>query len=644
MFLTRFFHFALRRTNAFALVLALFCVAAHAADALPSDMAERTRACTVCHGAQGQAGPDGYYPRIAGKPAGYLYNQLISFKQGRRHYAPMERLISTLDDAYLLEIAQYYATLSLPYPSPKKARQDASAAAHASTLVEKGDITRGLPACAQCHGKALTGTQPNIPGLLGLPADYLLGQLGGWQNKQRNALEPDCMAKVARLLDPQDISALAQWLSSQAVPTPAKAAEQLPARTPGTVDISITSWRCGTSASPASTPANASSPQASPVARGEYLARIGNCAQCHTAPGRAAYAGGRAIDTPFGAVLSSNLTPDTTYGIGSWSANDFWQALHHGTSKDGRALYPAFPYTSYTQVTREDADALFAYLKSLPASATPNQAHTLRWPFNTQIALKAWRFLFFTPAAEATQAPASGTDRGAYLVNGLGHCDECHAARNMLGALSTDAAQQGGVLPVSLWFAPSLQSGWLQRWTVPELQRFLQSGVSPHGYAAGPMAEVVLHGTRYLNDADAQAMAQHLQRRASQAVASAVASTEAPGSNVLRRGASIYDKQCADCHGKVGEGQSGAYPALAANPNVQRATINNLLLHVLYGGFPASTAGNPRPHGMPPFVLTLNDADIAAVLSYVRSSWGNQAGGVSEFDINKLRIALTRAP
>lgn len=608
-------------------------------------MAERTRACTVCHGAQGQAGPDGYYPRIAGKPAGYLYNQLISFKEGRRHYAPMERLISTLDDSYLLEIAQYYANLTLPYPSPRKARQDAAAAAHASSLIEKGDVTRGLPACAQCHGKALTGTQPNIPGLLGLPADYLLGQLGGWQNKQRKALEPDCMAKVARLLDPQDISALAQWLSSQAVPTPAKAAEQLPARVPGTVDVSTSQWRCGTAAAPAGIAAKASgTAPASPVARGEYLARIGNCAQCHTAPGGAPYAGGQAIDTPFGAVMSGNLTPDATYGIGNWTADDFWQALHHGTSKDGRALYPAFPYTSYTQVSREDADALFAYLKSIPASATPNQAHTLRWPFNTQIALKVWRLLFFTPAAQAQQAPAAGIERGAYLVSGLGHCDECHAQRNKLGAISTDAAQPGGVLPVSLWFAPSLQSAWLKRWTVPQLQHFLQSGESPHGYAAGPMAEVVLHGTRYLSDADAQAMAQHLQRRASLAVAAPVAASEAPGSAVLHKGASVYDKQCADCHGKSGEGRSGAYPALAGNPNVQRATINNLLLHTLYGGFPATTAGNPRPHGMPPFVLTLNDAEIAAVLSYVRSSWGNQAGGVSEFDINKLRIALTRSP
>jgi mono/diheme cytochrome c family protein len=174
------------------------------------------------------------------------------------------------------------------------------------------------------------------------------------------------------------------------------------------------------------------------------------------------------------------------------------------------------------------------------------------------------------------------------------------------------------------------------------LQTFLQSGISPHGYAAGPMAEVVQHGTRYLTDADARAMAQYFRRRAN--VSQAPSAIASAAGDTLKKGAPIYDKQCADCHGKSGEGQSGAYPALAANPNMQRNNINNLVLHVLYGGYPASTSGNPRPFGMPPFVLKLSDAEIAAVLSYTRASWGNRGGAVSEFDINKLRIALTQSP
>jgi mono/diheme cytochrome c family protein len=285
----------------------------------------------------------------------------------------------------------------------------------------------------------------------------------------------------------------------------------------------------------------------------------------------------------------------------------------------------------------------------LPPSPAPNRAHTLRWPYNTQLALKVWRLLFFKPAADAPAATPA--ERGAYLVQGLGHCDECHAARNAMGAMKNDPSQDGWVLPVSQWYAPSLQTAWLQSWTADQLQTFLQSGVSPHGYAAGPMAEVVQHGTRYLTDADARAMAQYLKARNSSAApqqeapqsANATAAV-APSSAIAQKGAAIYDKQCADCHGKTGQGQSGAYPALAGNPNVQRANVNNTALHVLYGGFPPSTAGNPRPFGMPPYVLTLNDADMAAVLTYIRTSWGNKGNGVSEFDINKLRIALTKTP
>jgi mono/diheme cytochrome c family protein len=411
------------------------------------------------------------------------------------------------------------------------------------------------------------------------------------------------------------------------------------------VDITSPQWRCG-SASEAVTPAAAPRGTANPaqIARGEYLARIGNCAQCHTAQGGAAYAGGRAIDTPFGAVMSGNLTPDAAFGIGSWSARDFWQALHYGISKDGRALYPAFPYTSYTLVTREDADAMFAYLKTVPPSPVPNRAHTLRWPYNTQLAIKVWRLLFFKPAADAqpNAGASAAADRGAYLVQGLGHCDECHAERNAFGAMRASVTQEGGVLPVSEWYAPALQSAWLQSWSEAQLQTFLQSAISPHGYAAGPMAEVVQYGTRYLTDADALAMAQYLKRQAKGTPA--LPAGMAVGSDTLRKGSAIYDKQCADCHGKAGQGQSGAYPALAGNPNVQRANINNLVLHTLYGGYPASTSGNPRPFGMPPFVLKLNDAEIAAVLSYLRTSWGNHGGAVGEFDINKLRIALTQSP
>ena len=187
------------------------------------------------------------------------------------------------------------------------------------------------------------------------------------------------------------------------------------------------------------------------VAQGEYLTRVGNCMACHTVQGGAPFAGGRGIETPFGVVYSSNLTPDKATGLGAWTSAEFWRAMHNGRGKDGRLLYPAFPYTSYTHVTREDSDAIFAYLQSLPPVAQANKAHALRFPYSTQAALGVWRALFFTPADAAqpaaavpqalATAQAPDYQRGAYLVNGLGHCAACHTPRNSLGA-----EQQGQAL------------------------------------------------------------------------------------------------------------------------------------------------------------------------------------------------------
>jgi cytochrome c553 len=204
--------------------------AAGVAEAAPARiedyLPQRLAACTTCHGKEGRAAPDGYHPRIAGKPAGYLYNQLRNFQDGRRHYGAMVSLVDPLPDAYLREIAGYFATLDLPYPppaAPPAAREDAAMLARGRTLALLGDAARQLPACASCHGAALTGQQPATPGLLGLPRDYLVGQLGAWVNGQRQALAPDCMATVAQRLSGADVAAVAAWLASQPVPSPAHA-------------------------------------------------------------------------------------------------------------------------------------------------------------------------------------------------------------------------------------------------------------------------------------------------------------------------------------------------------------------------------------------------------------------------------------
>jgi cytochrome c553 len=199
---------------------------------VPDTLAQRALACTGCHGKEGRAGPDGYYPRLAGKPAGYLYNQLLNFRDGRRDYGLMSELISPLSDAYLKELAGHFASLDLPYPPPQPATLAAPELARAEQLVRNGDAARRLPACTACHGERLTGTQPVVPGLLGLSRDYLNGQLGAWRSGQRRAKEPDCMAQIAKSLTEADINAVTQYLASRPMPADSRPAAALAAPAP----------------------------------------------------------------------------------------------------------------------------------------------------------------------------------------------------------------------------------------------------------------------------------------------------------------------------------------------------------------------------------------------------------------------------
>lgn len=212
-----------------AFALAMLAGPSPASAAPPADtLAARVQACTACHGKEGRAAPDGYHPRIAGKPSLYLYHQLVNFREGRRRYGPMVYLVDHLSDAYLREMAEHFAAIDLPYPAPLPASDGAAVLALGEKLVHQGDPARKLPACVACHGQALTGVAPAIPGLLGLPRDYLKGQLGAWVNGQRRAHAPDCMADIAQRLTPDDVSAVAAWLASRPLPMSAKAAATLP--------------------------------------------------------------------------------------------------------------------------------------------------------------------------------------------------------------------------------------------------------------------------------------------------------------------------------------------------------------------------------------------------------------------------------
>jgi mono/diheme cytochrome c family protein len=386
------------------------------------------------------------------------------------------------------------------------------------------------------------------------------------------------------------------------------------------------------------------SPTPEQIRRGEYLTRAGNCIACHTERGGVAYAGGLGVRTPFGTVMSPNLTPDRKTGIGSWTPAHFWRAMHNGRSKNGRLLYPAFPYPNYTQVTREDSDAIFAYLLSLPPVQQANRPHALRFPYNSQVALAVWRALFFEP--ETFQPDASKSpewNRGAYLVRGLGHCVACHSPRNAFGATDENLELSGGLVPMQGWYAPSLTSSkeaGVGDWDTHHVVDLLKAGVSEKGSVMGPMAEVVFRSTQYLSADDLRAMAVFLKAlpQSSGSAADRGNRGQTPSSEEARaKGSKIYEQSCASCHGDNGEGAVGAYPALAGNRAVTMGIPANLVRVVLSGGYLPATAANPRPYGMPPFAHVLDDAQIAAVVSYIRGAWGNSAEPVSQLQVMKSR-------
>jgi mono/diheme cytochrome c family protein len=381
------------------------------------------------------------------------------------------------------------------------------------------------------------------------------------------------------------------------------------------------------------------------VVRGQYLTAIGDCYACHTVRGSPAYAGGLEMATPFGSLFTPNITPDKEHGIGNWSAEDFWRAMHEGKSKDGSFLYPAFPYTNYTKVTREDSDAIYAYLMSITPAAVPSRKHELRFPYNQRELLAGWRTLYFTPG-EYKNDPAKSAEwnRGAYLVEGLGHCNACHATRNILGAVSKVDDYSGGLIPLQNWYAPSLSSSreaGLGDWEMKEIVELLRTGISPRGAATGPMAAVVQYSLQEMTQVDLQAMATYLKAQSEikpdEPWIAPHGASKAEVGSMLQAGAKIYQDKCASCHMDDGKGIARVYPPLANNQAVRLRNPINAVRIVLNGGFPPSTEGNPRPYGMPPFYQELSDEQVAAVVTYIRQSWGNTASPVWSVDVQKWR-------
>ena len=381
------------------------------------------------------------------------------------------------------------------------------------------------------------------------------------------------------------------------------------------------------------------------LARGEYLARVGDCVACHTAPEGRQFAGGRAMPTPFGNLYVPNITPDDEMGIGKWSAEDFYRMMHTGISRDGSLLYPAMPFASYTKVTREDSDAIYAYLMSVPPVQQKNRPHELRFPFNKRDLLVGWRALYFKEGEYVPDPLQSAKwNRGAYLVEGLGHCSMCHTAINRLGGSSESDAFEGGMIPNQNWYAPSLTSNreaGLGDWSIKDIADLLQAGISNRGTVYGPMAEVVYNSLQYLSDEDVEAMAVYLKalpKRDSEPPPTSRARLVSP--DVMETGRKVYDTQCAMCHGAEGKGQPPQFPPLAGNQSITMASPVNSIRMVLNGGYPPGTRKNPRPHGMPPFAHILDDGEVAAVVTYIRVAWENTGTPVMPAQANELRTLL----
>jgi len=374
--------------------------------------------------------------------------------------------------------------------------------------------------------------------------------------------------------------------------------------------------------------------------RGRVLATAGDCIACHTAPGGAPFAGGRPLPTPFGVLVTPNITPDRDTGIGAWTDEDFIRAVSRGIDRDGAHLYPAFPYVYYSRVTREDALAVRAFLNTLDPVRNVVESNQLPFPFDVRATMIGWNGLFFEPGVFKPNAAKSAEwNRGAYLVEGLGHCGACHTAKNVLGADRTSRPLQGAVLQD--WFAPNLTADLrtgLGGWSVDEIVEYLATGRNARSAASGPMAEVVAYSTSQLPTADVRAMAVYLKDQPAR-TASGVAPMAADAPAMVA-GAAIFQDSCTACHRQSGEGVPRLFPSLKGSAVVQSDDPTTVVRVVLNGALAVATDAAPTAPAMPPFGWKLSDPQVAAVATYVRNAWGNAASPVSAAQVHELRAQL----
>lgn len=377
------------------------------------------------------------------------------------------------------------------------------------------------------------------------------------------------------------------------------------------------------------------------IDRGRYLATAADCVACHTKAEGEPFAGGRPIRTPFGTIYSRNLTPDVDTGIGAWSDDEFYRAVHDGIRRDGKQLYPAFPYTYFTKIPRDDVLAIRAYLRTLPAVRNEVPTPALPWPLRWRGSVAIWKKLYFRPGAQRVgNVDAASGDRGAYLAEALGHCGACHTPKSALMADRPERYLQGGELLG--WHEPNLaadaRSG-LGAWSEDEIVEFLATGRNARALAGGPMAEVVEFSTSRLEHADLEAIAHYLKRVEPRAPGSAPA---APDAAAMRRGEAIFVDACAGCHRTDGSAAPRAFAPLAGSASVQAASATSVVRVILDGVRVAATDAQPAPFAMQAFGWKLDDAEVADVATYVRNAWGNRASGVDAGAVAKLRAKIAK--
>ena len=374
------------------------------------------------------------------------------------------------------------------------------------------------------------------------------------------------------------------------------------------------------------------------VAHGKSLVEASDCATCHTADPQRPFAGGKRIDTPFGAIYSPNLTPDRETGIGDWSDADFVRALRFGVAPDSSRYYPAFPYPYFTKFTRGDILAVRAYLSTLTPFRNEEPPPALRFPLNFRVVMRVWNYLFFKPGIlEPDQQKDIDWNRGRYLVEGAGHCGACHTPKNMFGADRRGQAFAGG--RVGDWFAPRLdgaaRSG-LKSWSVDDIVEYLQSGRNARSHADGLMAEVVVNSTSKISDGDARAIAVYLK---SLPAGPPEPQVILPPEDRMKSGEAMYEHACVACHEKDGSSAPRIYPPLPGNALLQSVDPTSTLRIILDGAQTVTTPRAPNKGSMPAYAKQWTDQQIADVTNYIRNSWGNAAPLVTADQVAQARKA-----